>query len=115
MEFVSECDSNLQTNSGTIKLSYDKRPINEIHKNREKLKISDFFGNDVKLETNVFFQGNLLDENFQKQKNELKEKIDMIKKEQINKKKRDNISKSRNDGKSLSFFNAVNSIVNKIE
>jgi hypothetical protein len=114
VEFVSECDSNLQTNSGTIKLSYDKRPINEIHKNREKLKISDFFGNDVKLETNVFFQGNLLDEKYNN-KNLKKDKAKMSKKEQTNKKKRSNSSNSRNDGKNLSFFNAVNSIVNKIE
>ena len=114
VEFVSECDSNLQTNSGTIKLTYDKRPINEIHKNREKLKISDFFGNDVKLETNVFFQGNLLDEN-QNNKNLKKEKAKMSKREQTNKKKRGNSSSSRNDGNNLSFFNAVNNIVNKIE
>ena len=113
VEFVSECDSNLQTNSGTIKLTYDKRPINEIHKNREKLKISDFFGNDVKLETNVFFQGNLLDEN--NNKNLKKDKTKMNKKEQTNKKKRGNSSNSRNDGNNLSFFNAVNNIVNKIE
>ena len=112
VEFVSECDSNLQTNSGTIKLTYDKRPINEIHKNREKLKISDFFGNDVKLETNVFFQGNLLDEN--NNKNLKKDKTKMNKKEQTNKKKRGN-SSSRKDSNNLSFFNAVNNIVNKIE
>lgn len=115
VEFVSECDSNMQTNSGTIKQTYDKRPINEIHKNREKLKISDFFGNDVKLETNVFFQGNIKDENHNSKNSANKSnKINMSKKKKTNKKKRDNSSNSRNDG-NLSFFNAVNSIVNKIE
>lgn len=114
VEFVSECNSNMQTNSGTVKLTYDKRPINEIHKNREKLKISDFFGNDVKLETNVFFQGNLLDEYNNKNSSNENNQTNMSEKEQNNKKKGSNSSKSRNDG-NLSFFDAVNSIINKIE
>ena len=110
VEFVSECDKNMQTNSDTIKYTYDKRPINEILKNREKLKISDFFRNDSKLETNVYFL-NLLDENHNNKNNTNKnDKKNMSKKEQIKKKKRGNSS----DG-NLSFFNAVNSIINKIE
>lgn len=110
VEFVSECDKNMQTNSDTIKYTYGKRPINEILKNREKLKISDFFRNDSKLETNVYF-GNLLDENHNNKNNTNKnDKKNMSKKEQIKKKKRGNSS----DG-NLSFFNAVNSIINKIE
>jgi hypothetical protein len=110
VEFVSECNSNLQINSDTNKLNYDKRPINKILKNREKLKISKFFENDVKLESD----GNLLDENHNN-KNLIKDKTKMSIKEQTNKKKRGNSSKCKNDGNNLSFFNAVNSIVNKIE
>ena len=117
VEFVSECDSKCPTNSGTIKLTCDKRPINEIHRNREKLKINDFFGEDINLQSKVFFDNNKYNKNnengneyiiFDKNKSIGKEGL----KPYIN--KNDKIV-YRNDGANLSFFNAVNSIINKIE
>ena len=119
VEFISEYDSNMQTNSGTIKITYDKRPINEIHKNRKKLKINDFFEGDIKLQSNMFFKGNILeskqnrnkDFNFDKNENIEKDKINFYGKEKkINKNNDD-----KNDLQYLSFFNAVNNIINNIE
>ena len=109
VEFIS--DSNCPTNSGTIKLSFDKRPINEIHKNREKLKINDFFERNIKLQSDNFFKENnnknnndyfFLDINQNTGKDGLKYYLEH--KKMIN----------RNENGSLSFFNAVNSIINKI-
>ena len=116
VEFVSECDSNCQTNFGTNKLTLDKRPINEIHKNREKLKINDFFERNVKLQSNRFFKDNnksycfeynndysFFDNNQNLGKDGLQyylEQKNMI---------------DRDDKGNLSFFNAVNSIINKID
>ena len=117
VEFVSECDSKCPTNSGTIKLTCDKRPINEIHRNREKLKINDFFGEDINLQSKVFFDNNKYNKNnengneyiiFDKNKSIGKEGLNPY----IN--KNDKII-YRNDGANLSFFNAVNNIINKIE
>ena len=119
VEFVSECDSNCQTNSGTIKLSCDKRPIDEIHKNREKLKINDFFGNNVKLQSNVFFKDNKNDNYNDKNKNK-NEYSFFDKNLNIGKDRLDSYLEykniyNRNDKGNLSFFNAVNSIINKID
>ena len=112
VEFVSECDSKCPTNPGTIKLNYDKRPINEIHRNREKLKINDFFEGNINLQSKAFFNNNNLNNDseyiiFDKNKSIGKEGLNSC----IN--KNGNII-SRN-GNNLSFFNAVNSIINKIE
>ena len=104
VEFVSECNSNLKTNSETIKITYDKRPINEIHKNRQKLKINDFFEGDIKLQSNVYFKGNILKNN--ENKNIKKDKLNLYKNNNYNNKK---------EGRYLSFFNAVNDIVNNIK
>ena len=121
VEFVSECDSNCQTNSGTIKLSCDKRPIDEIHKNREKLKINDFFGNNVKLQSNVFFKDNINNNNNNNDKNKNKNEYSFFDKNlNIGKDRLDSYLEckniyNRNVKGNLSFFNAVNSIINKID
>ena len=114
VEFVSECDSKCPTNSGTIKLTCDKRPINEIHKNREKLKINYFFESDINLQTNNFFKNNNENDNdneviiFDKNKSIGKDGLKPYRR------KKENII-YRNNNNNLSFFNAVNSILNKIE
>ena len=113
VEFVSECDSKCPTNSETIKLTCDKRPINEIHKNRKKLKINDFFEGDIKLKSNVFFKENNGDK-----KNEY---IYFDKSQSIGKAglkpyiNRNNNIIYRNDENNLSFFNAINNLINEIE
>ena len=116
VEFVSECDSKCPTNSGTIKITCDKRPINEIHRNRQKLKINDFFEGNIKLKSNKFFKENncendnkyiFLDKN-QNMGKERKERLSSYTK------KNDNI-KNRNDESNLSFFNAINSMINLYE
>ena len=102
VEFVNECDSNCPTNAATIKLYCDKRPINEISKNRDELKISDFFQDNVKLETKNFI-------NYEKEYIKNSKKIQAKKTNQtISKPKKNYIN-------NLSFFNAVNSLINKIE
>ena len=110
VEFKSE--NNYPNNTRTIKLSFDKRPINEIHKNREKLKINDFFERNIKLQSDNFFKENnnknnndyfFLDINQNTGKDGLKYYLEH--KKMIN----------RNENGSLSFFNAVNSIINKID
>ena len=114
VEFISECDSKCPTNSGTIKIICDKRPIEEIHKNREKLKTSDFFEGDINLQSNQFFKDYKLNENkneyifFDKNQSIAKEGLKPFiqKKEKII---------YRNDSDNFSFYNAVNSIINKIE
>ena len=114
VEFVSECDSKCPTNPGTIKLTCDKRPIEEIHKNREKLKINDFFEGSINLQSNKFFKDYKLNEN----KNEF---IIFDKNKSIGKEGLKPITKKnekiiyRNDFDNFSFFNAVNWIINKIE
>ena len=102
VEFVNECDSNCPTNAGTVKYYCDKRPINEINKNRDKLKISDFFENDVKLETKNFI-------------NYEKEYIINSNKVQSKKASKTVPKKSKNYVNNFSFFKAVNSLINKIE
>ena len=102
VEFVNECDSNCPTNAGTIKYYCDKRPINEINKNRDELKISDFFQNDVKLETKNFI-------------NYEQEYIKNSTKIPSNKKSKTVPKQHKNYVNNLSFFNAVNSLINKIE
>ena len=104
VEFVNECDSNCPTNAGTVKYYYDKRPINEINKNRNELKINDFFQDDVKLETKNF-------NNFEK---------DYILSSQKNKSNRTSKTatksiQNKNNVNNLSFFNAINSLIIKIE
>ena len=102
VEFVNECDSNCPTNAGTIKYYCDKRPINEINKNRDELKISDFFQNDVKLETKNFI-------NYEQEYIKNSKKI-------TNDRKSKTVPKQhKNYVNNLSFFNAVNSLINKIE
>ena len=113
VEFVSECDSKCPTNSGTIKLTCDKRPIKEIHRNREKLKTNDFFESNINLQSNVFFNNNKFNNDneyiiFDKNKSLGKDRFYSY----INKKE-DIIY--RNSSYNLSFFNAVNSLINKIE
>ena len=113
VEFVSECDSKCPTNSGTIKLTCDKRPIKEIHRNREKLKTNDFFESNINLQSNVFFNNNKFNNDseyiiFDKNKSLGKDRFNSY----INKKE-DIIY--RNSSYNLSFFNAVNSLINKIE
>ena len=105
VEFVNECDSNCPTNAGTIRFYCDKRPVKEINKNRDKLKISDFFQNDVKLETKNF-------------NNYGQEYIINSCKEKSNDNDASNkivLKPNKNYSSNLSFFNAVNSLVNKIE
>ena len=102
VEFVNECDSNCPTNAGTIKYYCDKRPINEINKNRDELKISNFFQNDVKLETKNFI-------------NYEQEYIKNSTKIPSNKKSKTVPKQHKNYVNNLSFFNAVNSLINKIE
>ena len=113
VEFVSECDSKCPTNSGTIKLTCDKRPINEIHKNRKKLKINDFFEGDIKLKSNVFFKENNNDnknEHIFFDKSQSIGKVGL--KPYVN---RNNNIIYRNDENNLSFFNAINNLINEIE
>ena len=101
IEYVNECDSNCPTNDGTVKFYCDKRPINNINKNRDELKISDFFKDDIKLETKNF--------------NNEQEYFVNSKKSQNN---RNNIflpKHTKNYTSNLSFYNAVNNLVNKIE
>ena len=102
VEFVNECDSNCPTNAGTIKYYCDKRPINEINKNRDELKISDFFQDDVKLETKNFI-------NYEQQYIKNSTKI------QSNRKSKTVPKQNKNYVNNLSFFNAVNSLINNIE
>ena len=104
VEFVSECDSNCPTNAGTVKFYCDKRPINEINKNRDKLKISDFFKDidDNKYETKNFIDN---DKEFTIKKNNKKCNLSY----NIKPKNKKNYLNN------LSFFNAVNSLINKIE
>ena len=102
IEFVNECDSNCPTNDGTIKFFCDKRPINKITKNRAQLKISDFFNDDIKLET----------KNFNKYEQEYSMNLNKVQN------KRNNITlpkHSKNYTCNLSFFNAVNNLINNIE
>ena len=102
IEFVNECDSNCPTNDGTIKFFCDKRPINKITKNRAQLKISDFFNDDIKLETKNF---NKYDQEYSINLNKVQNKRNNI-----------NLPKhNKNYTCNLSFFNAVNNLINKIE
>ena len=102
VEFVNECDSNCPTNAGTIKYYCDKRPINEINKNRDELKISDFFQDDVKLETKNFIN---YEQEYIKNSTKIKN----------NRKSKTVPKQNKNYVNNLSFFNAVNSLINKIE
>jgi hypothetical protein len=102
IEFVNECDSNCPTNDGTIKFYCDKRPINRITKSRAQLKISDFFKDDIKLETKNF---NKYDQEYSINLNKVQNKRNNI-----------NLPKhNKNYTCNLSFFNAVNNLINKIE
>ena len=120
IEFVSECDSKCPTNSGTVKLTCDKRPINEIHRNREKLKINDFFEGDINLQSKVVFDNDKYNKYNKNNKNNENgnEYIIFDKNKSIGKERlKPYINKNdkiiyRNDGANLSFFNAVNSIIN---
>ena len=101
IEYVNECDSNCQTNDGTVKFYCDKRPINNINKNRDELKISDFFKDDIKLETKNFNNQQEYFINLNKSQND-----------------RNNIvapKNTKNYTNNLSFYNAVNNLINKIE
>ena len=104
VEFVNECDSNCPTNAGTVKYYCDKRSINEINKNRDELKISDFFQDDVKLETKNFV-------NYEKEYIKSSQKIKNNRASKTIPKPKHN----KNYINNLSFFNAVNSLINKIE
>ena len=110
VEFVSEFDSNCPTNSGTIKQTMDRRPLLEIQKNREKLKISDFFEGNPKLQSSAYFKENKGDDDDDIYNNKSYGAINLYVK---NKNKR--YCKNRNDNANLSFFKAVNSLVNKIK
>ena len=125
VEFVSECDSKCPTNSGTIKITCDKRPINEIHRNRKKLKINDFFEGNINLKSNKFFKENIIENDnkyvfIEKKQTIGKERLSSFTKiidqndKNDKKNKNDNIM-IRNDESNLSFFNAINSMINKIE
>ena len=103
IEFVSECDSNCSTNAGTVKYYCDKRPIEEINRNRDELKIKDFFQDDFKLETkNILNYENKYIHNTTKIKN-------IKTNRKIPKQRKQNYTNN------LSFFNAVNNLINKIE
>ena len=101
IEYVNECDSNCPTNDGTVKFYCDKRPINTINKNRNELKISDFFKNDIKLETKNF---NKEQEYFINLKKNKYDRNDIILRKH-----------TKNYESNLSFYNAVNNLINKIE
>ena len=108
VEFVNECDSKCPSYSGTYKFYCDKRPVDEINKNRDKLKISDFFQDDLKLESKNF-------NNFAK---EYMIQSNNIQREKEKEKERSSETvpkKTKNYQQNLSFFNAVNSLINKIE
>ena len=102
LEFVNECDSNCPTNFGTIKFCRDKRPINEINKNRDGLKINDFFKDDIKLET----------KNVNKYEQEY---LFNLNKHQNDRNYKTLIKHKKNYTSNLSFLNAVTSLINKIE
>ena len=106
VEFVNECDSNCPRNSGTIKFYCDKRPINEINKNREILKISNFFQDDSKLQSKNF---NDFDKEYIIISNKIQNEREKERSTELAPKK------IKNYQKNLSFFNAVNSLINKIE
>ena len=105
VEFVNECDSKCPSNSGTYKFYCDKRPIDEINKNRDKLKISDFFQDELKLESKNF---NNFDKEYIIPANNIQREKERERSSEIIPKK------SKNYQKNLSFFNAVNSLINKI-
>ena len=102
VEFVSECDSNCPTNAGTVKFYCDKRPVNEISKNRDKLKISDFFQNNNNNKSKKFksYSEEYILNSKQNKRNLSSNTKPINKKNYIN---------------NLSFFKAVNNILNKIE
>ena len=103
IEYVSECDSNCSTNAGTVKYYCNKRPINEIYKNRDELKINDFFQDDFKLDT----------KNFLNYDNKYVHNTTRIK--TIKTYRKVPKQKIKNYTNNLSFFNAVNNLINKIE
>ena len=103
IEYVSECDSNCSTNAGTVKYYCNKRPINEINKNRDELKINDFFQDDFKLDT----------KNFLNYDNKYVHNTTRIK--TIKTYRKVPKQKIKNYTNNLSFFNAVNNLINKIE
>ena len=100
---MSECDSNCSTNAGTVKYYCNKRPINEINKNRDELKINDFFQDDFKLDT----------KNFLNYDNKYVHNTTRIK--TIKTYRKVPKQKIKNYTNNLSFFNAVNNLINKIE
>ena len=102
VEFVSECDSNCPTNAGTVKFYCDKRPVNEISKNRDKLKISDFFQNNNNNKSKKF-------------KSYSEEYILNSKQNKRNLSSNTKLINKKNYINNLSFFKAVNNILNKIE
>ena len=112
VEYVTECDSNCLTNSGTIKQTLDKRPIQDIEKNRKNLKISDFFGANINLQSHAYFKESKEEENKNKDEKENDKEKEKEKDKEKDKVKEKEKEKEKENEKEKSVNNTIDININ---